>query len=261
MDHTRAPLSVRVYFDFASTLSYVTHRAMQRIAPELEELGIELDWAPLDLVVITGWRRGAPIDGPRRENALRVAAEIGVPVRVPACWPDSRRSNAVAWALGATARGATWRECVFSALHEGNREIESRRRRRPSGPRGRPGSRARRHARRRSAAPRSPRRRDARRTRNAGVGRPDVHARQLADRRHPGRRRDALAAPQVGEEEARSAGRGRLKYARSDQAASLAGSPAIRTWRIARGSRRSKGRARCNRQRLSQIATSPGAHT
>ena len=87
-------LEVIVYYDFASSLCYVGHRSMQRLADELEELAIDLVWTPIDLTRITGWRRGAVVDGLRRENVHRVARELAVPLVMPARWaalPDFTR--------------------------------------------------------------------------------------------------------------------------------------------------------------------------
>ncbi len=110
--------TIPVYYDFASTLCYVTHRAMQRLAADLELLGIRLAWRVLDLTLITGWPRGAPVDGARRDKARRIAQELHVPVRVPAVWQDSRRANAVALALTGSDKEAGWRERVWTAMYE-----------------------------------------------------------------------------------------------------------------------------------------------
>jgi predicted DsbA family dithiol-disulfide isomerase len=40
-------LSVRVYYDFASSLCYVAHRVMERMAADLDALGIALAWRPI----------------------------------------------------------------------------------------------------------------------------------------------------------------------------------------------------------------------
>jgi predicted DsbA family dithiol-disulfide isomerase len=111
-------LVIPVYYDFASTLCYVTHRAMQRLAADLAVLGVELSWRALDLTLITGWPRGAPMDGARREKALRIAQELRVPARVPAVWQDSRRANAVALSLAGSDKEAVWRERVWTAIYE-----------------------------------------------------------------------------------------------------------------------------------------------
>ena len=115
---------VRVHYDFASTLCYVAHRLMQRMAPDLVELGVELAWSPLDLSSLTGWPRDASVPEPRRANAARVARELGVEVSVPRTWPDSRWANAAALVVDAAGdedRSAAWRERVFSAVFEERR--------------------------------------------------------------------------------------------------------------------------------------------
>jgi predicted DsbA family dithiol-disulfide isomerase len=122
MDVVRIP----VYYDFASSLCYVAHRVMERMAGDLEEIGAELDWWPLDLTRITGWRRGDAVAGPRRDNALRVAAELGVPLRMPAHWPDSRLVLAAAVALADRPVAATWRERVWTAIYDEGRTLDSR---------------------------------------------------------------------------------------------------------------------------------------
>lgn len=114
-------LRVPVVYDFASTLCYVAHRVMQRMAGDLDELSLVLDWTPVDLARMTGWTRGAVVEGPRRDNALRVARDLGVTLRMPAIWVDSREVNAVALALAGHEREPTWRERVFSAIYEEGR--------------------------------------------------------------------------------------------------------------------------------------------
>lgn len=111
------PIRVRVDYDFASSLCYVAHRCMQRLAAEISALGIELIWSPLDLTRITGWRRGAPVDEERRRNVERVSAELDVPLRMPRVWLDSRPAHAVALAID-PAREPVWREAVFSLVFE-----------------------------------------------------------------------------------------------------------------------------------------------
>ncbi len=118
-------LRVPVHYDFASTLCYVAHRVMERMRAELDALDVELVWSPVDLAQISGWRRGQEVAGPRRANALRVAAELGVDARMPARWMDSRRAHAVSLALaGDGAREAAWRERVWSAVFEEGRLLD-----------------------------------------------------------------------------------------------------------------------------------------
>jgi predicted DsbA family dithiol-disulfide isomerase len=111
------PITIRVDYDFASSLCYVAHRAMQRLAPQLQALRIELEWSPLDLTLITGWQRGAPVDDDRRANVERVSAELDVPLLMPRIWLDSRRAHAVALSLSG-ARQASWREAVWTTIFE-----------------------------------------------------------------------------------------------------------------------------------------------
>jgi len=121
-----ARATVAVHYDFASTLCYVAHRVMERMAPDLAAFEIDLVWSPLDLTELSHWRRGARLDGEGRDNALRVARELGVSVRIPAAWPDSRRALGVSLALaGDPPREVAWRERVWSALHEEGRVLDA----------------------------------------------------------------------------------------------------------------------------------------
>ena len=91
--------------------------------PELAELGVRLSWQPIDLCRITGWPRGVVIEGAARDNALRVAREFAVKVRMPARWLDSRPAHALAIVLGDSPRGEAWRERIWSAVFEECRDI------------------------------------------------------------------------------------------------------------------------------------------
>lgn len=116
-------LAIPVHYDFASTICYVAHRVLERMRPDLDALGVTLDWRPIDLVDLAGWRRGSEIEGPRRQNALRVARELDVAVRMPPVFLDSRDAHAVALAIAVDPRAATWRERVWSAVFEEGRDI------------------------------------------------------------------------------------------------------------------------------------------
>ncbi len=116
-------LTIPVHYDFGSTICFVAHRVLERKRADLDAMGVALEWRPLDLVGITGWRRGTVVEGPRRENALRVAAELDVAVRMPAVWLDSRPAHLVALELAGTPHEAAWRERVWSAVFEEGRDI------------------------------------------------------------------------------------------------------------------------------------------
>jgi predicted DsbA family dithiol-disulfide isomerase len=115
------PLPVPVHYDFASSICYVAHRVMARIAPALDELGIELRWTPLDLTTLCRFRRGEPVPRERRAHAASVADELGVALSVPAVWIDSRCAAAAAIASEGSGRDATWRERVFTRVFEEGR--------------------------------------------------------------------------------------------------------------------------------------------
>jgi predicted DsbA family dithiol-disulfide isomerase len=119
----RECLRVPVYYDFASTICYVAHRVLGRLDERIAELGIELEWRPLDLSRIVRRPRGLPLPEAARENAERVARELGVPVRMPPRWLDSRAAAAAALAIDDSARRATWRERVFTAAFEERLDI------------------------------------------------------------------------------------------------------------------------------------------
>jgi len=118
-----SPLTIPVHYDFASTICFVAHRVLERMHADLDAMDVGLDWRPVDLVQITGWRRDVVVEGPRRENALRVADELEVEVRMPGSWIDSRRAGAIALALAGELREAAWRERVWSAVFEEARDI------------------------------------------------------------------------------------------------------------------------------------------
>ena len=120
----RAPHAIPVYYDFASTVCYVAHRVMGRMQADLDRLGLTLDWRPLDLTALTGWTRGTEVEGPRRTNALRVASDLRVDVRMPRAWLDSRAAHAIALTLAGTAKEPAWRERVWSAVFEEGRDLD-----------------------------------------------------------------------------------------------------------------------------------------
>jgi 2-hydroxychromene-2-carboxylate isomerase len=118
-------LRVPTYYDFASTLCYVAHRVWGDMRAELESLGIELVWKPLDLADLAGWPRGREVAPERLANAERVAKEHAIRVSPLRVWPDSRDANAVALALAGTAQEPVWRERVWSAVFEERRALDA----------------------------------------------------------------------------------------------------------------------------------------
>ena len=118
---------VVIHYDFASSLCYVAHRVMERMGPVLVELGLELRWRPLDLTMLSHWRRGDEMSDLARSNTARVARELDVPLRMPGRWMDSRAAMAVALRLGGSEREPTWRERVWSAVYEEGPDLDEER--------------------------------------------------------------------------------------------------------------------------------------
>jgi len=116
------PMRITVHYDFASTICYVAHRVMQRLEPSLDELGIELDWAPIDLSRITGYPRGADVPDARRDHARFVGRDLGIAVDPPRIWWDSRVAGAAALVARQKGRDPGWRERIWTALFEERRE-------------------------------------------------------------------------------------------------------------------------------------------
>ncbi|MBW2396343.1 MAG: CoA-binding protein [Deltaproteobacteria bacterium] len=129
VDHGRLlgaapPLRIPLHYDFASTVCYVAHRVLARMAPTLRELGLELAWTPVDLTAITGYARGMEMPETSRANARRIGTDLGVAVEPPPHWMDSRPAAAAALLAARTGRvGAeeTWRERIWTALFEERR--------------------------------------------------------------------------------------------------------------------------------------------
>lgn len=119
------PVIVGIYYDFASSLCFMAHRIMERLAPELAEQGVSLSWLPIDLTALTDWRRGDPIRGERRQKILQVSRDLEVPVTAPGHWMDSRAAMLVALELGESEHGVAWREAVWSRVYEGGECLDS----------------------------------------------------------------------------------------------------------------------------------------
>lgn len=125
------PIHIPIHYDFASSLCYVTHRVMERIAHRFdavcddpEQPPVLFHWTPIDLAALLNWNRGGVVPEDRMENVRRVARELEVPVRTPTTWLDSR--NAMAAAIALEERGdekaeASWRERVYTAIFEEGR--------------------------------------------------------------------------------------------------------------------------------------------
>ena len=125
------PIIVPVHYDFASTLCFVAHRVMERIAHHFEaspdDAGrppVRFEWTPLDLAGLLNWNRGGVVPDDRLANARRVVRELDVPARTPPVWLDSRGAMAAALCLEDPDRSAAWRERVYTAIFEEGRSCD-----------------------------------------------------------------------------------------------------------------------------------------
>jgi predicted DsbA family dithiol-disulfide isomerase len=123
-------LEIPVYYDFASSLCYVSHRVMERLGSFLGDTDCELVWYPIDLARLLGWPRRFAVPEPRLQHVRGVARELSVPLKAQPYWQDSRRANSAALLLGerdrerGSCREATWRERIFSLVYEQGRSCD-----------------------------------------------------------------------------------------------------------------------------------------
>ena len=119
-------LAIPVYYDFASTICYVAHRVMGRIAAELEATGLGLERRPVDLTMIATLAALLESQGPAaRTTPCAWRATFGVAAQMPARWLDSRPAHAVTLALADTAKEIAWRERVWTAVFDEGRAVEN----------------------------------------------------------------------------------------------------------------------------------------
>lgn len=124
-------LEVFVYYDFASSLSYVAHRVLARLDEALAAERVDLRWKAIDLTGVGNFQRGRLLDPARRQSLLRVAAALDVNLDPPARWPDSRLAGEVAVVLDERIDHGLdpviereWREAVFAACYERDADVE-----------------------------------------------------------------------------------------------------------------------------------------
>ena len=118
------PVRIPVFFDFASTICFFTHRVLARVAPEIRQAGIELVWSPIDLVTVTGFQRGAAFDDPRRTNIRTLSEQLCIPVTAPSRWMDSRAALAAFVALADETARDRWREAIWRWVYEQGRSLD-----------------------------------------------------------------------------------------------------------------------------------------
>lgn len=117
-------VSVPVYYDFASTVCYFTHRILGRLSEPLSRAAVDLVWSPIDLTSLVAWGRGDRFTEDRYRNLARLSDELKVPVGIPDHWMDSRPAMAVAISLRGSTQEASWREAVWSWVYEECRNLD-----------------------------------------------------------------------------------------------------------------------------------------
>ena len=109
---------IRVYYDFASTLCYVAHRVLSEVEPQIADLGVELEWRPIDLTTAAPWDRGDSFNEQVRTAVRNTGAALGVDVEMPDPWLDSRPASHVALSAPSASTEARWRREVFDSIFE-----------------------------------------------------------------------------------------------------------------------------------------------
>lgn len=118
------PVRIPIYFDYASSLSYIAKRVTAQLDGRLD---VEWLWKGVHIARRhAGWKNGEMIGDDARGKIVRVSRETGVPLRIPATWLDSRA--ALEGAEFARDRGhfAAYHDAVFAAAFEDGRDIGDR---------------------------------------------------------------------------------------------------------------------------------------
>ncbi len=116
-----ANVKIPLYYDYASSLSYVAKRVMQQLDGQLE---IDLVWKGVQIARRhKGWKNGEMIGDEVKGKIVRISRDTGVPVRIPAKWLDS--SYALEGAEFAKDHNLfpEYHEAVFAAAFEQSKDI------------------------------------------------------------------------------------------------------------------------------------------
>ncbi len=111
-------VSIRVYYDFASTLCYVAHRVLLEVETEIADLGVDLEWRPIDLTMAAPWDRGDSFREEVRTAVRNTGMALGIDTEMPDPWLDSRPAAHVALSAPSAEAEAHWRKEVFDSIFE-----------------------------------------------------------------------------------------------------------------------------------------------
>lgn len=116
-----SPVKIPVYYDYASSLSYIAKRVMQQLDGCLD---IELLWKGVHIARRhRGWKNGEVIGDDAKGKIVRISRETGVPLRIPATWLDSEPALQGAEFAKSHDRFAVYHEAVFDAAFVDGRDI------------------------------------------------------------------------------------------------------------------------------------------
>ena len=114
-------VKIPLYYDYASSLSYVAKRVMQQLEGQLE---IDLVWKGVQIARRhKGWKNGEMIGDEVKGKIARISRDTGVPLRIPEKWLDS--SYALQGAEFAKDHNLfpEYHEAVFVAAFEQSKDI------------------------------------------------------------------------------------------------------------------------------------------
>ncbi len=116
-----ANVKIPVYYDYASSLSYIAKRVMEQLDGQL---AIELLWQGVNIARRhQGWKNGEMIGDEAKGKIVRISRETGVPLRILAKWLDSARALEAAEFAKDHNLFAVYHEAVFVAAFEEERDI------------------------------------------------------------------------------------------------------------------------------------------
>ena len=115
------PISIPIYFDYASTLCYIAWR----IVHELEaELGFEAMWKGVPIALRDHRAKaGRTLGELERQKVLMVAAETGIPVAPPSQWIDSTAALEGSEVARDAGVFRAYHDAVFRAAFEDRSDI------------------------------------------------------------------------------------------------------------------------------------------
>lgn len=112
---------IPVYYDYASSLSYIAARVMERLDGQIDAT---LLWKGVQIVRRHGgWKNGEVIDTDSKGKIIRVSRETGIPLRIPHTWLDSTYALEAAEFAKDQEVFLPFHNAVFKAIFEDERDI------------------------------------------------------------------------------------------------------------------------------------------